>query len=179
MPTSLSPSRWLGEVDADFTLAEPLALIRLQVDAAGVRAVGGDLPLGQIVDDPPTVTVVGPVERRVFEIAMTYTLPEDAALVELTALLPVDNLLVEIDRATVQARPDGPLSEATPVGSEVGRLLGYEAAALDAGQMVRLRLTVSRVSWPQRIAVLIATGLAAAAAGLAVWRRGRSRALAT
>jgi hypothetical protein len=168
-----------GEVTADFTLAEPLALVQLQIGAAGVQSVGGDLPPGQIVYEPPAVTIVGPVGRRVFEIAMTYTLPDDAALVQLMALLPVENLLVEIDRATVEARPDGSLAAATPLGSETGRLLGYEAADLDAGQAVHLRLTASRVSWPQRIAALIATGLAAAVAGLAVWRRVASRVLAT
>ncbi len=163
------------EVPADFVLPEPLGLVVVKAVTGSVMGIGGDVPVTQIVYDEPQITIVGPVGLRTLEIAVTYALARDAAKLEFTAPLPVEEFLVEIDRGSIDFLPAGRLSEGDAGGTDERPVVRYEATTLEAGEVVGLNFSSSHVSWQQRIAVLIAIGLTAIAAGVAVWRRAAGR----
>ena len=162
-----------GEPPEGFVLPGPLALLSLQDGVTGVLGLGGDLRPDQVVYDPPRVVVVGSV-GRVFEVAITYVVPREARAIEFRALVPVEELVLEVDRASVYARPGPSFVQLGVAGSDARPLLLYRVGDLDAGQLLRLDLPSSGTDWRQRASVLIATALAAAAAGVGVWRRGSS-----
>jgi hypothetical protein len=163
--------RLAGADTGEHVLAEPLPLVLLPERAGRVMGVGGDVSPSQLIFDPPGVSLLGSVGSGTFEIAFAYTLPGDERGTAFTGQLPVDAFLLEVDRATVDARPGPSLQPGEVGGSESRPLQRYEAAALAAGATVTLRLVAERVGWRQRVAVLIAGWLAAAAVGVAVWRR--------
>ena len=150
-------------------LSVPLPLVRLQDGADEVRGLGGDLAAGQLEHDPPQVTVRGPAPQRDFQVAFTYRLPAAATSLELDSEREVFSLVVEVDKGSVEVRPDQPLARGDD-GGTARPYRTYVASELAPGTRLSLGLLSNRVDWRQRLAVLPLTALAAAAAGMYVWR---------
>jgi hypothetical protein len=171
-----------GVGEEGVALSEPLAVVRLQEAVDEVRGLGGDISLGQLVFDPPHLTVVGPAVPGEFQVVFTYALTSDAAEVEMAAMLPVDTLIVEIQRGSVEASPDPLLVARGEGGPEARPYRRYVTEGLPAERVVTVELIHGRVDWRSRLAVLLATTFAAGAAAVWVWRRssgtGRTVALA-
>ncbi len=157
------------------TSAPLLSLVVLPEGAVDVHPLGGDVALEQVVHDPPSLALVGPPPRSDFKLAFTYRLPAASAGVGLRSHLPVDELLVDVEQGNVEARPGRDLRPAGEVGSAARPARRYVARDLPPEGVVRLTLVRRRVDARERVAVFGAVALVAAAAGIAVWRRGSFR----
>ncbi len=152
-------------------LSEPLAVVRLQDAVDDVRGLGGDIGPAQLVFDPPQLTVIGPTVPREFQVVFTYALTRDATEVEMAAMLPVDTLIVEIQRGSVEARPDPVLAARGEGGPEARPYRQYVLEGLPAARVVKIELIRGSLDWRSRLTVLLATTIAAGAAAVWVWRR--------
>lgn len=89
----------------------------------------------------------------------------------LRALPAVSELVLDVDRGSVDAEPGPPLSAAGDGGTATRPSRRYTARSLPADEAVRLRLVRRRTGWRERLAVLIAVSAAAGLTGHRVWRR--------
>jgi hypothetical protein len=160
-----------GGAGDTLVLGEPLPLVKLQDLATEVRGLGGDVAPDQVSFNARRVEVVGPTHGREFQVAFAYRLPSDVAAVELVAEAPVAELIVEVSRGTVEARPDPSLAADGEGGPEARPYLRYVARHVPPDSAVTIEIVHPGVDWRQRLAVLLATALAASAAGVYVWRR--------
>jgi len=151
-------------------LSVPLPLVRLQDGVDGVRGLGGDLAAAQVEHDPPQVTVRGPAPQKEFQVAFTYRLPVAATSLQLISEQEVSSLVVEVEKGSVDVRPDQRLARGDDGGATARPHRTYVASELAPGTRLSLELLSNRVDWRQRLAVLALTTLAAAAAGTYVWR---------
>ncbi len=151
-------------------LSDPLPLVRLQGAADAVRGLGGDVAPGQVTYDPPLLRVAGPIARRDFQVAFTYRLPAASTSLELAAEVGIEELIVEVDKGGVEARMDGSLVPDGEGGAPSRPYRRYLADGVPPHTVVSLKLVSHRTDGRQRLAVLIFTALAAAAAGVYVWR---------
>lgn len=147
-----------------------LPLLELPATASQVQLVGGDLSPGQLTRFDGAVGVLGPFPTPRFGVAISYTLPAGAESIPLSAGLPVDTLLVDVARGSVEARPDPILRRQDSGGGGSRPRMRYRAENLAPSRVVRLRLDRSPVDWRHRFAVFMTSTLAAGAAGLWVWR---------
>jgi len=152
----------------------PLRLVRL-IAAENVRGLGGDIEPQQIVYDPPYLTVVDSMGPGEFQLAFTYVVSEGVKAVEMAAAALVDELILEVQRGSITARPDprfrpdgGGGPEARPYRRYVARQLPLEAA-------LSVEFIERRVDWRQRLAVSLGTAIAVAIAVIWVWRRDSAR----
>jgi hypothetical protein len=87
------------------SLVEPLPILGLPDVSTDVLGLGGDIAPSQVSYDPPDLAIVGSLPAGPVQFAAAYSLPPEASRLELRAALPVQELLVHVDRATVEARP--------------------------------------------------------------------------
>jgi hypothetical protein len=160
-----------GVGEEGVSLSEPLAVVRLQEGVDDVRGLGGDIGPAQLVFDPPRLTVVGPTVPGEFQVVFTYALPRGAAGVEMAAILPVDTLIIEIQRGSVEARPDPVLVARGEGGPEARPYRTYVLEELPAARVVKIELIQGRLDWNSRLAALLATTIAAVTAAVWVWLR--------
>lgn len=160
---------------------EMLPLLQLPSTASQAQLVGGDLASSRLTELDGGVGVRGPFPARSFQLGISYTLPASAESIDLSTRLPVDTLVVDVARGSVEARPDAALRRVASVDAGARPRIRYRVENLASGRVVRLRLDRSTVDWRHRFAVLMATALAAVVAGFWVWRgaapmvdRGRS-----
>ena len=151
-------------VRAGLLLADPLPAIRLQPEAQNVMRVGGDVGPDQVRYEPPQLTVFGPIPAPTFQVVITYRLPADATRLEIVGEWPTDELTVEIARGNVEARVDGALELAGRSAPPSRPTLKYAGGDIEARRVVLIRFPTRAVGWRDRLAVLLATGLAAGAA---------------
>ncbi len=163
----------LGAQGAPATEA-PLPLVRLTEGAIDVRGLGGDVSPDRLVYDPPHVALLGPAPDSVLGIAFAYRLAPAATTIELAADLPVDEPDVRVAQGNVEARPGPRLARAGTVGPEEQPYARYLARDLAAGDAAVLRVVRHRVETRHRLAVLLATALAAGVAGAYALRRARA-----
>jgi hypothetical protein len=147
-----------------------LPVIALPEQATDLRGLGGDIAPRQVVHDGGRMALIQPIPLRVIEVAATYRLPRRANSLVLRSDLPVEELVVFIDRGRVEARPDRSLAREGVVGSASQPYLKYVARQLPPGAPVRFALASHRVGWRQRLAVLVASALAVGAAATWIWR---------
>lgn len=156
--------------------AVDLRLIQVQAEAGGVRGLGGDVNPERVVHTPPHVAVLGPLPGREFQLAFEYRFSADVPTLTLAAEMPVDELLLFIDRAGIDARVDTAMVFAGEEGSRAQPIASYRASDLGSGEVVEVKLETARIGWRERVAVLAAACLAAGIAALLVVRReGRER----
>ncbi len=155
---------------------EPVPLLVLQEQAAGAQGLGGDVSPRQVVRDGERLAVVGMLPGPVFEVAATYRLPREATALVLQAVVPVDELVIYVDRGRIGLRPDAALATVADAGAPARPSRQFVASALPAGRRVLLGLRGGRTGWRQRLAVLVASSMLAGLAGVWAWRGGRGRA---
>jgi hypothetical protein len=157
-----------------FEFGEPLALLRLPEGVLGFLSMGGDIAASRLIYEPPVLALSPGPGASTFRVAFTYMLPPGTERLEMVALLPVTELLLEVDRATVDARPGRGLAAEAQGGAAVGRQARFSANDLAPGSAATLELGSRRTGWRERLAVLFVVGGAAAAAGVWLWRAGRT-----
>jgi hypothetical protein len=161
----------LGGYGEGAVLSEPLMLVTLPESADQLRELAGELAPDQIGRDGNGLTVVGPIPGEEFQIVFGYRLPAATEEIEFVAEMPVDELVVEIDKGSLDARPQRGLVPTGDGGAAARPYRKYTAHDLAAGAVIAVRLLDGRIDWRQRFAVLMGTGLAAVAAAGWVWRR--------
>jgi hypothetical protein len=166
-----------GAADTISAFAEPLPLLVLPDQARAVNGLGGDLAPGQVMEFESHICLVGDLPAANFEFAVTYTLPAEAARVDFAARAPTDSLVLLIDRGSVEARPDPAFTPKRDGGTARQPRRQYVVRDLPAGRSVSVALAAGRLTQRDRLAVLVATMLAASMAGGWVWR-GRAKAAA-
>lgn len=167
-----------GHTGAASTPVEPLRLVRL-ASADKVRGLGGDIGPQRIVYDPPYLTVVGSVGPGEFQVAYTYVVSADVTTVEMAAAAPLDELVLEIQRGSVTARPDPRFTPEGEGGPPARPYRRYVARQLPFGAALTVEFIDRRVDWRQRLAVSFGTAIAVVVAGVWVWRRDAAARLAT
>ncbi|NIN72861.1 MAG: hypothetical protein GTO46_13230 [Gemmatimonadetes bacterium] len=154
-----------------FVLPVPLPIIVIQEEAVDARGLGGDVSPRQVVRAGNEVVVVGEIPRPTFELGLTYRLPSDVEALVLRSAAAVDELSIFVDRGRIAVRPQGGLVRQEDVGPASQPSLNFVASDLPDGSSLRLTIISRRSGWRERFAVLIATLLAAAVAGVWAWRR--------
>jgi hypothetical protein len=152
-------------------LPEPLALVELQPGADNVRGLGGDVAPGQVAFLAPLVVLSGLLPQRDVQLAFTYRLSRSALSLVLTTPREVRALLVEVDKGSLEVRPDPALTRDADGGAPSRPHRTYVADELAPGTTLTLEFVSSRVDPRQRFAVLVLTSLLALAAAVWVWRR--------
>lgn len=147
----------------------PLRLVRLGV-VSDVRALGGDVGPRQVVYDPPDLMIDDSIGLGELQTIFTYTVPEDVKSLEFVSPLPVDEFVLEVQRGSVAARPGPELRPDGEGGSTARPFRRYVVGQLPSGHAVAIDLTVSRVDWRQRLAVLFASAAGIGAVLIWVWR---------
>ncbi len=150
----------------------PLALIMLPIVADGFRMLGGDLAPVQVGLERSRLTVVGPIASEPFQILFMYRLPATARTVGLGAEVPVEELVLEIEKGSVDARVGGAFTREADVGPPTRPYRSYVARQLRSNEVPSIELLNRGTDGRQRFAVLVATALAASAAAAYIWRRG-------
>lgn len=162
---------------AGSTPSTPLRLVRL-ASADGVRGLGGDVGPGQILYDAPYLTLADSVGPGEFQVVFTYVVSAGVKSVEMEAAAPLDELILEIQRGSVTARPDPrfvPDGEAGPRARPYRR---YVAQQLPPGAALSVEFVERRVDWRQRLAVSLGTAIAIALVVVWVGRRDAAARLA-
>lgn len=151
-----------------------LPILRLQTIASGLQGISvGNLSGERVVRSQTGATLAGPLPEGLLEVGLEYRLPADATHLVLAAQLPVDDLLVLIDKGGIAARLDPRLEADGLEGSPVQPIARYRGTGLASGAEIVLRLGDAAVEWRERIAVFAAACLAAVIAYLAVAHRER------
>jgi hypothetical protein len=160
-----------GAAGQPVDLVEGVALLRLPEAVLGFLSLGGDVPASRLIYEPPTLILSPGPGAPVIRVAFTYMLASEADRLEVAALLPVAELLLEVDRATVDARPDRRLAPAPEAGLELQSR--FRANELAPGSVLTVDLGSRRIGWRERFAVFLTTAGAATAAGIWLWRAAR------
>jgi hypothetical protein len=155
---------------ADSTPATPLRLVRLAL-ADGVRGLGGDVGPGQLLYDAPYLTIADLVGPGEFQVVFTYVVSAGVKSVEMEAAAPLDELILEIQRGSVTARPDPRFVPDGEAGPQARPFRRYVARQLPAGAALSVEFVERRVDWRQRLAVSFGTAVAVALVVVWVWRR--------
>lgn len=156
--------------DAGSMRGGPLRLVRLSsVDE--VRGLGGDVGPQQVAYDPPYLTIVDSIGPGEFQVVFTYVVTEGVRAIEMAAAVPLDELILEIQRGSVVARPDPRFRPDGEGGPEARPYRRYLARQLPLDAALTIDFIERRVDWRQRLAVSLATAFAIASAMLWVWRR--------
>ena len=150
-------------------LSEALPLVKLQDGAENVRGLGGDVGPAQVAFVPPMVALSGSLPQRDVRFAFTYRLPETAPSLVLAAEHEVLALIVEIDKGSLNVRPDKVLTRDADGGAPTRPHRTYVANNLAPGAALTFEFIVSRVDARQRFAVLFLTAFLAVAAAVWVW----------
>ena len=151
-------------------LSEPLPLVELQDGADNVRGLGGDVAPRQVNFIAPLVALSGSLPQREIQLAFTYRLPGSAPSLVLAAQHEVLALIVEVDKGSLEVRPDRALVRDADGGAPTRPHRTYVAHDLAPGATFTFEFTTSRVDGRQRFAVLVLTSLLALAAAVWVWR---------
>lgn len=159
----------LAEFGEDVVTVPDRRLLRLQEAAQSVQLISRQVSSPQLRYDTPWVTIAGAVPAE-SQIAVVYMLPAEWPVIEFRAALFVENLVLQVARGSIEARPDQALAEAGSAGSVTRPSRRYEAQDLVADSVVSLEIISKRSDWRQRLAVLLATALAAGLAIFWVWR---------
>ncbi|MEE8551032.1 MAG: hypothetical protein V3T08_07235 [Gemmatimonadota bacterium] len=146
-------------------------ILRLQEAAQSVRAISRQVSSAQLRYDAPWVIIAGEVPAKL-QILVVHTLPAEPPVIEFRAGLFTEELVLHVARGSIEVRPDPALSDGGSSGSASRPRRRYEAQDLVADSVVRLTIISKRSDWRQRLAVLLATALAAGLAILWVWRGG-------
>ncbi len=152
--------------DAGSMRGGPLRLVRLSsVDE--VRGLGGDVGPQQVAYDPPYLTIVDSIGPGEFQVVFTYVVTEGVRAIEMAAAVPLDELILEIQRGSV-GHPDPHSGRMEREGRRRGRI-DATGAQLPLGRPHhRFHRTPGRLA--PASGGLLATAFAIAAM-LWVWRR--------
>lgn len=149
----------------------PLAII--SEDAQDVLALRGDVSPTRVVYDANRLVLLGAPPAAQYRLLFTYRLAPDAKTLILRAVPAVAELVVDVDRGSVVARPGPSLSVADDGGTRSRPSRRYTAQDLPAEFAVRLSLIRRRTGWRERLAVLLVVAAAAGLGAVIVWRRAR------
>ncbi len=163
----------LNLVERGADTVSDLRIIRLQEAAQNVQAISRQASSAELRYDAPWVIIAGQVPTM-SQIVVVYTLTAEPPVIEFRAGLFTEELVLHVARGSIEARPDPALSDGGSSGSASRPRRRYEAQDLVADSVVRLAIISKRSDWRQRLAVLLATALAAGLAIVWVWRGGGS-----
>lgn len=151
----------------------PLALAVIPEDAEDVLSLGGDVSPTRVVYDANRLVLLGAPPTPQYRLLFTYRLAPTAEALLLRAVPAVNELVLEVDRGSVDAAPGRPLTVAGDGGTPARPSRRYTAQDLPPGVAVRLRLIRRQTGWRERLAVLLVVAAAAGFGGVRVWRRAR------
>jgi hypothetical protein len=155
------------------SLPGPVTVLRLQGGVDEVRGLGGDIQPGRVRLSPPDLLLDGPQFPAEFQVALTYRMPGEVEEIQLRSGLAVAEMRLELERATLAARPDRALVRKDDAGSAARPLLVYGATDLAPDSTVIIRDVPRRTSRRQRLGVLFAVAVAVGAASAYVLRVGQ------
>ncbi len=150
---------------------------RLAIISAGVedaQTLAGDVSPTRLVFDANHLVLLGGPPAPQYRLLFTYRLAPNAEVLVLEATSAVNELLLDVDRGSVDAAPEPPLSALDDGGTPSRPSRRYTARDLPPHGAVRLRLIRRQTEWRERLAVLLAVGAAAGLTGIRVWRGGRA-----
>ncbi len=151
----------------------PLPLAVLAEGAQDVLPLAGDVSASRVVYDQNWLVLLGAPPAPHYRLVFTYRLAPNAETLILRALPAVNELVLDVDRGTVDAAPGPGLTVAGDGGTPSRPSRRYTAHDLPPDTAVRLRLIRPHTGWRERLAVLLVVAAAAGLGGVLVWRRAR------
>ncbi len=124
-----------------------------------------------MVYDPNRLLLLGAPPAPNYRLVFTYRLAPNAETLVLQAVAAVNELVLDVDRGSVEAKPGPGLTVAADGGTPARPSRRYTARDLPPEFAVRLRLIRARTGWRERLVVLLVVAAAAGLGGVLVWRR--------